>query len=119
MSTPPVPWGLLIHSASVRTPTLGTSKGMDIVSSTTATTTACKVQDDGGSEAMIEKRLSGARIASAWFPPDFAIRSGIELTVTGDGFPTAGQIYRVVSPPQNVAGMGCLNKVDLEAVGEV
>ncbi len=116
--TPPIPYHLFIHTATVKLPTVAENSTylIDSISGNYTNTTgiACRVQENSGTSSINQQRLVGSISAVGMFPPDATLTKDTRIVVTGDGFPTAGKTFKVMSPPQNVAGAGTMLLVDLE-----
>ena len=110
------PYHLLPHTASIDNKNITRENSMDVgLTSQSATTTRCRVEDVAGSESIVTQRLSGTRIALGYFPAGTAIVTQSILSVTGKGFAAATK-YECKSPLKLAAGDGALYVCDLEAI---
>lgn len=116
--TPPTPYHLFIHTATVKVPVISESSIylIDTVSGSYTNTSniPCRVQENSGTSSIGQQRLVGQVAAVGMFPPDTTLTKDSRIVITGDGFPSGGKTFKVMSPTQNVAGAGTLVLVDLE-----
>lgn len=112
------PFKMFRQVATLRVPNLIRENNIDIINPaspyTETTGIKCSIQDSGGSNALLNERLTGQRFARGMFGPGTGATKDSLLTITAG--PNTGFEYRFKGPLKTSGGEGHVFVADLECV---
>lgn len=111
------PTHMFKHTATLRVPVNTRADSMDVQLTYTDSTIQCTVQDSGGSNTLMNERLTGQRFSRGMFKPGCAATKDSLLTITAGPLGTAvGKKYKFASPLKDSGGEGICLVASLEGI---